>query len=396
MKANPGGQLGTNEVIGREALIKRIRRSLDRQSVILTSERRIGKTTVLRKMEELADAEKEIVFYSDVEGITSPLEFVEHLLQTVEPYLSVKQKAATKFRGLLNQIAGTELGGVIKLPPAVAVRWKDLLTGLIGDLAEQEDKNILFFWDEVPLMLYKISRRNEGGETEAMEMLDIFRALRQKHRNLRMIFTGSIGLHNVLTGLQKAGYANDPTNDMMAIDVPPLDKVFAERLALLLMTGENLKTSVPEEIARVAASETGGFAYYIHHVIEEMANRAGGAGEVKDFTADDVREIVADALTEEHDRWHLEWYYERLSKYYEAEECAVALPLLDILAATETEMSFEELFNLVKHKIAADSEQVRRILNRLGKDHYTLRNTSGAYVFRFPLIKRFWRLRRGV
>jgi hypothetical protein len=50
MRANPGGILASNEVVGRDELIAEIWRTLAVQSVVLTSERRIGKTSVIRKM----------------------------------------------------------------------------------------------------------------------------------------------------------------------------------------------------------------------------------------------------------------------------------------------------------------------------------------------------------
>ncbi len=65
MRANPGGQLSPNEVVGRDRLIAQLWDILERQSVVLTSERRIGKTQVVKKME--AEASDEIfVVYRDL------------------------------------------------------------------------------------------------------------------------------------------------------------------------------------------------------------------------------------------------------------------------------------------------------------------------------------------
>lgn len=390
MRANPGGQLATSEIIGREKLIERIWRSLNRQSVVLSAERRIGKTSIMLKMKAESNPETEVVFFSDLERIYTPLELVETILQSVEEHLSVKQKTAYGFRKLFKHLAGTEIAGVIKLPAAVASHWKDLLVSVIKDLMEQEERRVYFFWDEVPLMLYNI--KNRESETAAMEILDTFRALRQSHPNLRMIFTGSIGLHNVLTGLRKTGYANDPTNDMDTIEVPPLEIDKAERLASLLIQGERIRLSKPDEVSQAIASEVNGFPYFIHHVIDEMARVADD-----DFGSEAVKQIVENALTNVQDRWHLRWYRERIDNYYEPEEAIIALALLDALASVEENLSFGDLFNLVKHKIETDNaELVREILNRLGKDHYTAQNATGGFAFRFPLIKRYWRLHRGL
>lgn len=390
MRANPGGQLAASEIIGREKLIERISRSLDRQSVVLSAERRIGKTSIMLKMQAEADPRAVIVFFSDLERIYTPLELVETVLQNVEEHLSLGQKSANEFRKLFRHLAGTEIGGVVKLPAAIASHWKDLLVSVVGDLMEQEERQVYFFWDEVPLMLYNI--KNREGEAAAMEILDTLRALRQSHRNLRMIFTGSIGLHNVLTSLRKTGYANDPTNDMDTIEVPPLEPDKAARLASLLIEGERIAVKKPEEIFQTIAAEVNGFPYFIHHVVDEMARR-----EDREFDSDTVREIVETALTDAQDRWHLRWYRERIDNYYEPAERAIALALLDALCAAKESVRFDDLLNFVKHKIEIeDAEPVREILNRLGKDHYTTQDANGGFAFRFPLIKRYWRLHRGL
>ena len=95
------------------------------------------------------------------------------------------------------------------------------------------DKSFLC-WDELPWMLQKMTARPEG-ETVVMDLLDTLRGLRQTHANLRMIYTGSIGLHHVVTALREEGYVNSPVNDMRTVEVPPLDDGHAEALAKALI-----------------------------------------------------------------------------------------------------------------------------------------------------------------
>lgn len=51
MKPNPGGTLTREAILNREKEIESIWRALQNQSVVVTSERRVGKTSILRKME---------------------------------------------------------------------------------------------------------------------------------------------------------------------------------------------------------------------------------------------------------------------------------------------------------------------------------------------------------
>jgi hypothetical protein len=49
MRTNPGGGLAPAEVVGRDALIADLWDKLERHSVMMTAERRMGKTSVLRR-----------------------------------------------------------------------------------------------------------------------------------------------------------------------------------------------------------------------------------------------------------------------------------------------------------------------------------------------------------
>ena len=102
MKANPGGMISPDQVIGRDKLIANLWSVLERQSLILSAERRMGKTTVIRKMaaEERGDR---LIIFRDVENVRSPVEFVELVWQDIEEYLSSKGKAK-RVRDFLSQI----------------------------------------------------------------------------------------------------------------------------------------------------------------------------------------------------------------------------------------------------------------------------------------------------
>ena len=55
MQINPGGRLDTKDIIGRDNEIDRYWRVLQRHGLVLSAERRIGKTHILFKMREECD-----------------------------------------------------------------------------------------------------------------------------------------------------------------------------------------------------------------------------------------------------------------------------------------------------------------------------------------------------
>ena len=392
MKSNPGGQLPVSEIIGRDDFVRRLWEIIARQSLVLTAERRMGKTHIVKKM--MSNVPGGILAIPgnstprDLEKVHTSIEFVESVFFDVDEYLSRQKRTAVKARRLLAQISGAEFKG-FKFPNVTALHWKTLLTETIGDLMAQQDRLVLFFWDEMPLMLFNIKERD--GEQTAMEVLDTLRSLRQMHPKIRMVFTGSIGLHLLISSLKRSGYANDPTNDMYLVDVEPLEFPDDVNLALLLLKGENITGDDLDKTAKEIAAAVDGIPHYIHHVVDQIKNLGGK------ISPDIVERVVSTCLTESNDRWHMSYYRDRLDTYYEVEEKRFALQILDALCVSKEAISFSDLFNLVKSQIVTeDSEAVRNVLTKLRRDHYVVQDENGTFCFRFPLIQRSWRLQRGL
>ncbi|MFB2837493.1 AAA family ATPase [Floridanema evergladense] len=386
MRANPGGEIAPSEVFGRDKLIQRLWRILERQSLVLSAERRMGKTSILKKMRAEAPADK-LPVYRDLEKVRSPLEFAQTIFDDVENYLSGSQRTAQKARQWLKNLTGFEIGGLVKFPDNVADQWKALLTKTIEDLVEnQQDRKVIFLWDEMPLMLDNIKKKE--GENAAMEVLDTLRSLRQTHSELRMVYTGSIGLHNVLTALKRAGYINRPTNDMKTVDVPPLSADDADELARRLLEGEGIQTEEPQLTSQAIANSVDGIPYFIHHIVDHLV--------AEDLEANPaiVDEIVNSYLIDPQDPWDLRYYRERINNYYTDEEKQLVLTLLDILAVTDQPLPFDELFNRLESQLVnADREKTRDVLTLIQQDHYIYLQPNG-YYFRFSVIQRWWKKQR--
>ena len=312
-------------------------------------------------------------------------------LQGNTPVLSQKGKVTRRARELLTALGGTEVGGIFKLPDKAGASWKDVLTRSVEDLIHENDAagtKLLFLWDEVPFMLANI--RDREGEQTAMEVLDLLRALRQTHSGLRMVITGSIGLHHVLASLKEKNYSNAPVNDMAAIDVPPLMEADAVHLASLLIEGEALTYHDKEAAAAAIAREADCFPFYIHHIVRALKIRA------LDGTPENVAQVVASQLVDANDPWELLHYRERIPIYYHEDQKAVLL-ILDEVASGPGAASVSELIAMLKRASTFDDrERLLRLLSLMERDHYLKRDEAGRYRFRFPLIRRWWKINRGL
>ena len=378
--------MAPEDVVGRDALIESLWRVLDAQSIVLTSERRVGKTSVIRKMVS-APKGNWVCFLRDVEGFRSPEEFIESIYADVQTLLSGTEKAKMKFWGLLETLGGTEIGHV-KLPQ-VKAQWKSVLFALFHDILVEETRQVIFFWDELPLFLYNV--KAAAGEQSAMELLDTLRALRQKYPNLRMVFTGSVGIHQVIGSLRKHGYANDPTNDMATIEVTPLEPCDGLCLARNLLQGERIKVvDDPVIVAKAISEAAGHIPYYIHYMVARISNSN------REIHSNGVQKCLQDLIADPNDPAHFFYYQTRLTTYYGAAESRLALQTLDILAFTEEPVPFSKLLNLLRHKTdAADEELLRQVLTVLLKDHYLIKDEDGTYAFRYSIVQRWWAYTRG-
>jgi hypothetical protein len=82
MRINPGGRLDAKDVVGRDKEIDLYWSILARQGLVLSAERRIGKTHIVRKMQEEAPPPF-LCFYQDLEGVHSVRELLRSVYDTV-------------------------------------------------------------------------------------------------------------------------------------------------------------------------------------------------------------------------------------------------------------------------------------------------------------------------
>ncbi|MEO1465111.1 MAG: AAA family ATPase, partial [Cyanobacteria bacterium J06633_1] len=383
-KANPGGQIAPDEIVGREELIERLWGRLTQQSLIFSGERRIGKSSILKKM--TAEAAPEMLpIYRDLEGIRTPIEFVEAVWQDTETYLR-EEGQARRVREYISQLTGSYFDGY-QLPEVAADHWKILLTKTIEDLVTLQNKQVVLIWDEMPHML-----GNFQDET-AMEVLDSLRSLRQTYPDVRMIFSGSIGLHHIIKNLQRAGYSNDPTNDMYPIEGQPLSLEEATKLAINLLQGEEIPIEDLAPTARDIASAVDCIPFYIHHLIEQFKDIDG------EIDRETIEGTITACLRSTVNLWKMDHYRERIDNYYSDEQKPYALEILDILSINPP-TSFSRLWQYLKSEPdTKDKEMARTVLRLLLKDYYLIQedNLSGSlYTFRYRLVQKYWQISRGL
>ena len=389
MKPNPGGQLDPDEILGRDALIADLWDVLEQRNVYMNDLRRIGKTMILNKM-KAAPPDGWLVSKRDLGGLRSGAEFATRVFRDALELFGKKKRSLRQMGEWLGNLGGLHVGGILQLPDGKRAPWKEVLTRTFADIHEEHadaGERVLFLWDEVPFMLDNI--RTDEGDERAMEVLDTIRSLCQDYPSIRLVLTGSVGIHHMLTQLRKVGYNNSPLNTFERVSPGPLDHDDAIELAARLIEGAGLEVVDRSEAAESLATSTGDVAFYIHRLISRMPK-----GEVD---AEAIDRCLTRELPDADNDWDLDHYRTRLAKYYpDDNDEEIALAVLDSLAVSPDPIPFKELARQVRSKVTTEDEKIRSVLKLLLKDHYLERDEQGRYAFRLEIIRRWWFLDRGL
>ncbi len=394
-----GGHVPPNRVIGRDSFIRDMWNTLENDSIVLTAERRIGKTSVIYKMyKEPQEGWRPI--FQVIEGVRSPEEFISKILDMVTPILSKKGKLLSKTQQFYSSIAGAKLGNWEI--PLIKTNWKKILSLVFEDIIQNFEEKIVFFWDELPLMISNI--KSDHGEKAAMELLDVLRDFRvmDDTGKLRMVYTGSIGLHLVVSELISSGYRNDPTNDMVTYSLGALKKDNALNLARsgiegLIKDNEiTLKNNI-EEMSKIIAEKTDGIPFYINHVVNGLIK------EKMPIDIGSIENVLTELISDPEDKAHFGHYAERIFVYYNFHEKSreLASCILDEISRCAEAQDENTLLNTIKHKIElknGDISLFKQTLSLLQKDHYLRRedvNELRKYRFQYGIIKKWWLKNRG-
>jgi uncharacterized protein len=232
-----------------------------------------------------------------------------------------------------------------------------------------------------------------------MELLDELRDHRvaDSSGKLRMVYTGSVGLHLVISELVHRGYRNDPTNDMATLSLGGIEHAHATALGQALLRGlatDDELTLAPdvahEEIARRVAQQTDGLPYYIHHTFDRLSDLG------RPVTVDDVPVAIESLLDAPDDPAHFAHYAERIEAYYVFDDHVetTAYALLDALSRADTPMTESQLQDVAAAHVEGLREvALKKTLDHLVKDRYLVREQHEGeriYRFRYGLIQKWW------
>jgi hypothetical protein len=387
-------------IVGRDALAQRVWQMLAEKSIVLTAERRMGKTYLLYKLWGEAEQQQQdwvqgwLCVYQDLSAASSPLQFVQSVFDKAQGLLSVRRKVAEKTRRFLSRFSELKIGQ-LQLPKSATPEWKEILRSIFADLSEQlpEDR-VLFLWDEFPVMLDEIVKQ-EGGDKIAGEILNLLHTLRAEYPRIRTILTGSVGLHHILNKLRQSGYNNPVTNDMAVVSVEPLTDNFAIELARSLLESKEIKCQNLVATAETIAQEVDNIPFYIRGTIDRFQYHPDRQLTID---VDTIRQEIRSLLVDADDSWHMAHYLKRIANYYGDVDSELVRSILDIVADEQQSISTKDIIRTIQNssQSAIPEQLIRDLLKLLEQDHYLTKDSIDLkYRFLYSLIRRYWQCQRG-
>ncbi len=203
--------------------------------------------------------------------------------------------------------------------------------------------------------------------------------------NLQFVYSGSIGLGNVVSKFNRL----DLINDIKNIEVPPLTKKEAKELISRLELGlkeENSDFEIDDTIKEyILKKDIWLIPYYIQIIVDELFDLFIETG--TKVTENTINEVIDKII---RDRYKYQDYFEnwktRLKQAFDRKEYHCALEILNYIS-TNGSMDYNSLYNLsIKHGI----DDLKDITNVLEYDGYINKNSEKVYMFNSIILKEWW------
>lgn len=356
------------------------------QNILISSPRRVGKTSILLNLVD-EPHEKYYAVFVNTEACYSEEMFFEQILKSIldvdnlEGFGKFSKDARSIFKTWGEKIAGINLAGIgVTLSKQEKVSYYDQLNKFLKEINLGE-KKILLLLDEFPVTLEHIITHESTDK--AAFFLNQNRNLRQNiefKQKISFVYTGSVGLLNVARKMK----ATDRVNDLDEIKVGPLKKSAAHELAAGLFLGR-AGHNAPDEMVSYMLKKIDLFLpFYIQLIVKEVY-------ELIDFEELELSQSTIDQAFSnliKNGNIHLQHYKDRLTKIFADDKLLLVNDILTAVKKNESGLSYDEIFNLAVGRHLQDD--LTEILDTLLHDGYLIEKDE-RYFFYSIILKNWWK-----
>lgn len=368
-----------DDFFGREKEIQKANKLLDSShSLLLSAPRRIGKSSLAKRLIEEKKNQGWKCVYIDLEETTTEDGFLNLVIEAFCKNGIWKQVAEGMSKGLASVLESIEKIslGPVQFNFAKKEDQEDLYKNLKELIRHDEDTFIVV--DELTLFLTILNKGEDGVEKVAF-ILNWLRSLRQVSRTkVRWLFCGSVGLRN-FTSAMNLGYT---VNDLTEFSLDELSRNEAAGLLTELCKSENIEMS--DELVEYTLNKLyWNIPYFIQIIFSNLAEDYEGK-----ITQEDIDAAYRKLCSENY----LSTWSERLVEYGEYE--LPARQILKLLATLPEGIEREGMLNNLMtgqdaSKIEAVDYTLSKVLAMLENDGYIMKKDA-LRMFRSPLLRDYW------
>lgn len=392
MRSSTGRWVVGEDFFDRERELRMLEASVrDGNHVLLTGQRRMGKTSVARELGRRLEASDWISLFVDVESAKSEEDVIADIARSMHRVRATHDRVFDIFRKWFEDRVD-EIGALefrVKFRAGLnSGNWRHHGENLLGTCT-RSGQPVLLVIDELPIFLKRLLR-DAGGRDRA----DIFLSwLRGCVQNLGpespvLLISGSIGLQPLVKRLG----IPDRINHLFPFRLGPWDRATTVQCFESLAQHQGL--SVENGVADAVYEALG---IGIPHQVQSYFAR------LKDFaimhdrskvTLADVHEVYRNELLGPSGQNDLGHYATRLSEALEEPEHVLAM---EILAETATQGAFTRqsrrcLARLYSALVDDIDERIANVVALLEHDGY-IENDQGSYSIPSRLLKDWWSAR---
>lgn len=392
MRSSTGRWVSGDDFFDRKAELEILEsRVRGRNHVLLTGQRRMGKTSVLRELGRRLACDGWVFLFVDVEGAASPEDAIADIAQAVHPYRPIASRFAEGIRRWLSDRVEEVSANQFRLKVRAGLdpgSWRRYGERLLRDCASQEEP-VLLVIDEVPIFLKRMLERDESA-ARVDEFLSWLRATTQAlgENSPVMILSGSIGLEPLVRRLG----IPDRINHLDPFRLGPWNRETSvacfERLA------ESHRLPVDGGVAGAVYDSLGvGVPQHVQSFFARLREHATMQGRDR-VTVEHVAEVYRNGLLGPSGQSDLVHYETRLKEAFDDEGYSLAM---EIVAEAAIEGAFtpgaERSLAALYHELVEDaSVRIADALEVLAHDGYLEAGEDG-YRFQSRLLKDWWTAR---
>jgi hypothetical protein len=381
---------GEEKYFPRPAITEKIWRKIENgEHLQLTAPRRVGKTSILKHLVR-QPRKGYLVKYIIVQSVDRQNEFYKLLFNELveDPEIfghlsGYIRKASQAVKTYINSIKSIGKNGV-SFDRSASLDYETELKKLIRAI-DQRCKKIVLEVDEFPHAVENIINMDRQAGIRFLQSAREFRQDDRISQKVQFIFTGSIGLGNIVKKI-------DQTNlimDLAPVPIPPLSREEAGSLVLDLVGGlkdfHNIDLPLTEEcIAHLLDKIDWLIPYYIQIMVDELCDlHEEGSPIDKQAIETALMRIVKNKY--KHDNYFEHWKSRLKSAFDDLAQYNLAREVLNLLSAGQP-VDKAVFHDLSVKRGVTDPKYVQGVLEY---DGY-INEQEGRFRFNSPILKAWW------